>query len=199
MIAATISAILTGARHCDAIAAWLRAQDPKVWHWLGFRRKPPCSNTFRTVLAILPAEQLEQFLREWMSRMPRPTTNEQLAVERALALDGKTLCGSLSAHQRSVHLLALFDQQLGGVLGQLAMPPGTNEHKAALLLLKQVLHAGDLVTGDAMFCQRDLCQQVVEAGADYLLVVKENQPELHAAIAAEFEPGLSPLQPASAA
>ena len=73
------------------------------------------------------------------------------------------------------------------------MPPTTNEHKAALTLLKAVVLKGRLVTADAIFCQRDLCQQIVDDGGDYLLVVKDNQPELKAAIEAEFQPGFSPL------
>jgi len=52
---------------------------------------------------------------------------------------------------------------------------------------------GKLITGDAMFCQRGLCQQIVDQGGDYLFVVKDNQPELRAAIEAEFQPGFSPL------
>ena len=108
-------------------------------------------------------------------------------------MDGKTLCGTLDKHGRSIHLLALFDQQTGGVLRQLAMPPNTNEHKAALKLLKTIALKGRVITGDAIFCQRDLCQQVIDDGGDYLVAVKDNQPELKAAIEAEFQPGFSPL------
>jgi predicted transposase YbfD/YdcC len=73
------------------------------------------------------------------------------------------------------------------------MPPETNEHKAALTLLKSVVLKERLVTGDAIFCQRDLCQQVVDQDGDYLIAVKENQSELLAALRAEFQPGFSPL------
>jgi len=47
-----------------------------------------------------------------------------------------------------------------------------------------------VLTGDALFCQPDLCQRVLDAGGDYLLVVKANQPTLHAAIALLFDPTL---------
>jgi hypothetical protein len=47
---------------------------------------------------------------------------------------------------------------------------------------------GRLITGDAMFCQRDLSQQVVDAGGHYLWFVKENQPTLLADIKAAFAP-----------
>jgi hypothetical protein len=190
-LAATVCGILTGARGCEAIAQWVRNQEPRIWHALGSIRKPPCANTYRKLLARLPAETLEAVIGRWMQGLvPEPPSDKS---PEGVSLDGKTLCGTLDKHQRSIHLLSLFDQQTGGVLRQLAMPPETNEHKAALALLKTIVLRGRVVTGDAMFCQRDLCQQVVDAGGDYLITVKDNQPELKAAIEAEFQPGFSPL------
>ena len=191
MLAATVCGILTGARGCEAIAQWVRNQETKVWHLLGFRRKPPCANTYRTLLARLPPEMFEAMIHRWID--PLLPAVVQDGPPQAVALDGKTLCGTLDAHGRSIHLLSLFDQQSGGVLRQLAMPPDTNEHKAALTLLRSVVLKGKLITGDAIFCQRDVCQQVIDQGGDYLFVVKDNQPELKAAIEAEFQVGFSPL------
>jgi hypothetical protein len=191
MLAATVCGILTGARGCEAIAQWVRNQDRKIWHALGFRRNPPCANTYRKLLARLPAEGFETIISRWMKDLvPDPLPNDPL---QAVALDGKVLCGTLDKHGKSVHLLALFDHQTGGVLRQLAMPHDTNEHKAALTLLKQITLKGRVITGDAIFCQRDLCQQIIDSGGDYLIAVKDNQPELKAAIEAEFQPGFSPL------
>lgn len=191
-LAAIVCGILTGARGCEAIAQWTRNQEAKIWHLLGFKRKPPCANTFRNVLACIPPETLESMIAEWIGeKIPDPPSN---AAPVPIALDGKTLCGTLDKHGRSIHLLALFDHRTGGVLRQLAMPPETNEHKAALLLLKQIALKGRVITGDAIFCQRDLCQQIIDDGGDYFITVKDNQPELKAAIEAEFQPGFSPLQ-----
>ena len=191
MLAATVCGILTGARGCEAIAQWVRNQEQKIWHLLGYRRIPPCANTYRKLLARIPPELLEATIAEWIGQMiPDPPPN---AAPVPIALDGKTLCGTLDKHGRSIHLLSLFDQQTGGVLRQLAMPHDTNEHKAALKLLKQITLKGRVITGDAMFCQRDLCQQIIDDGGDYFFTVKDNQPELKAAIEAEFQPGFSPL------
>jgi hypothetical protein len=121
------------------------------------------------------------------------TLDQPLPEEtRGTSLDGKTLCNTLAAHERNVHLLSLLDQALGGVLSQQAVDPTTNEAKAALDLLKTVVLKGRLISGDAMFCQREICQEIVDRGGDYLFVVKDNQPELAAAIEAEFQPGFSP-------
>jgi hypothetical protein len=190
VLAATLCGLLTGARGCNVIAAWIREQQASFWHWLGFQRIPPCANTYRNVLSQISPAVLEEHLRAWIAAvLPEPLPTEVQPV----ALDGKSLCGTLHTFDRCIHLLALFDQRTGGVLGQLAMPPDTNEHKAALALLKELVKKGQLITGDAMFCQRDVCQQIVDADADYLLIVKDNQPELKAALEAEFQPGFSPL------
>ena len=139
MLAATVCGILTGARGCEAIAQWVRNQDPKIWHLLGFRRKPPCANTYRTLLARLPAEMFEEMIQRWIEPLLPPPSSNSL---QALAMDGKTLRGTSGALDRAVHLLSLLDQQTGGVLRQLKMPPDTNEHKAALTLLKAVALKG---------------------------------------------------------
>jgi hypothetical protein len=66
----------------------------------------------------------------------------------------------------------------------------TNEHKAALQLLGVLPVRGNVFTGDAMFCQRDVAQKIVEGGGDHVLFVKDNQPTLKVDIAAglAFEP-----------
>jgi hypothetical protein len=189
MLTAIVCAILTGARGYRAIAHWVRSQNITVWRWLGFHRKPPCANSFRNVLMALNPDILEAVLRQWMVQIVEsPTPN---AVQ-SVAMDGKTLCNTLSAHERNVQLLSLLDQATGGVLSQQAVPPTTNEAKTAADLLKTIVLKGRLVTGDAMFCQRELCDEIVDSGGDYLFVVKDNQPELKAAVAADFQPGFSP-------
>jgi len=196
MLAAIVCGLLTGARGYKAIAQWARALSPSDWQGLGFRRKPPCPNSFRNLLLALAPETLEAVLRQWTdSLLDEPLPDEA----RGTSLDGKTLCNTLAAHERNVHLLSLLDQRLGCVLSQQAVDPTTNEAKTALELLKTVVLTGRLVSGDAMFCQREICQRIIDSGGDYLFVVKDNQPELKAAIEAEFEPGFSPLQRAAAA
>lgn len=194
MLAAVICGLLSGATGCAAISQWVRTQETRVWHWLGFKRKPPSENCFRILLARLPTDTLETVISSWISQLLSSREANSTNGLSAIAVDGKTLCGTLQQHGQSIHLLSLLDHATAGVLRQLAMPPTTNEHKAAMLLPKQIALDGRVVTGDAMFCQRDLCQQIIDDGGDYLLTVKDNQPELKRAIADDFQPGCSPLQ-----
>jgi hypothetical protein len=95
-----------------------------------------------------------------------------------IALDGKTVRGSLGRHEGTVHLLSAMAQRCGLTLRQAEVGTKTNEHKAALSLLKNLVLEGRVITGDAAFCQRDVCAQVVADGGHYFVVVKDNQPEL---------------------
>jgi hypothetical protein len=190
MLATVICAILCGARGYAGIADWIHLQSPQIWHWLGFFRNPPTRNAFRNLLMALSPEQFEAALRRWISNiLPPPEANAML---QPVALDGKTLCGTLTAHQQSVHLLAMLDQRTGCVLSQQRVDAKTNEAKTAMELLRTLVLKGRTFTGDAMFCQREVCQEIVNEGGDYFFVVKENQPTLREAIAEEFRPGFSP-------
>ncbi|WP_218934137.1 transposase [Rosistilla ulvae] len=70
----------------------------------------------------------------------------------------------------------------------------TNEHTSAIQLLRSVVLEGRMVTSDAVICQRDICRHITDSGGDYLVAVKDNQPELKETIESEFRSGRSPLQ-----
>jgi Transposase DDE domain len=113
----------------------------------------------------------------------------------AVALDGKVLRGSSAIDHAGLHLLTAFAPATAVVLGQQPVPATTNEYKIALELLGVLPLKGKVVTADAMFCQSAVCQTIRDRGGDYILAVKDNQPELHATFAATFaeSEGLSPL------
>jgi hypothetical protein len=198
MLATIVCALLCGSRSYSAITDWIHVQEPAIWHLLGFFRKPPKLGAFRKLLMRLSPPVLEAALRPWIDQLladSAPAANDL----RAVALDGKSLCGALGEHGQLIHLLSLLDQQTGFTLRQLEVPGKTNEHKTALELLKTLVLKGRLITGDAIFCQRDLCRQIVDDDGHYFFMVKDNQPELKQALAAEFQPAFSPLHRAAAA
>ena len=95
-------------------------------------------------------------------------------------------------------LLAAYAPQAAAVVGQLRVDARTNEPKAALRLLGVFPPLGGaVVTGDAMFAHRDVCDAVHGRGGDYLLFVQDNQGTLRADLTAAFAADFSPL-PAAA-
>jgi hypothetical protein len=191
MLATVTCAVLCGARGYAAIAEWVHELPAEIWHLLGYQRKPPTRNAYRDLLIALSPETLEPVIRRWIADVLDyvPSKDELQPV----AMDGKTLCSTLAEHGGMVHLLSLFDQRSGCVLSQLKVDRKTNEHKAALQIIKTLLLKGRVVTGDAMFCQRDLCQEIIDRQGHYFFVVKDNQPSLRESLAAEFEAAFSPL------
>jgi hypothetical protein len=105
-----------------------------------------------------------------------------------IAMDGKTLRGIHGEEIPGVHLIAAYAHRAGAVLAQIAAPGKGQELAAAKVALEQVPLEGRVVTGDALLTQRQVCQQIVAGGGDYLLPVKENQPTLVRDLEAAFSP-----------
>lgn len=176
MLAAVVCGLLCGARGYEGLVEWLHDLPVDFWHFLGFTRRPPKKDCFRDLLMRLDPAVLDRALAEWITQeLQLDVSDEQL---RGVSFDGKTLCATLRVHTRAVHLLAAVDHQTGCVLGQLRVDVKTNEHKAALELLRTLVMEGRVLVGDAMFCQREVCQKVLDSGGDYFLQVKDNQPTL---------------------
>jgi hypothetical protein len=204
-------ALLCGARGYAAIAQFAHDHDLTLMHRLGFTRRPPKRHGLRKVILRLDPAAFEGALTRWAEavlgrplqaadKAPAPAAEPPAAQPlHAAALDGKALRGSADGLQAAVHLLALVAHATGLPLAQRALPRGadkTNEHKAGLRLVEQLVLTGQLVTVDAMFTHRDFCQAVRDRGGHYLAFVKDNQPtllhDIQAALASEAPEAFSP-------
>jgi predicted transposase YbfD/YdcC len=180
-----LAAMLTGANDLRAIFRFGRRLPPEALYLLGLERAP-CHAMYHYFFKALDIAAAEQVLGRW-ARGSGPLGH--------VAIDGKRLRGSAPAgHDGSagVHLLAAFASGLGAVIGQLQVAPEENEITAALALIKSLPLAGAIVTGDAEFCQRAICQSVRDRQGEYLFTVKANQPQLMADIAVAFGDAFSP-------
>jgi hypothetical protein len=97
-------------------------------------------------------------------------------------------------------VLSAFATELGTVIGDLIVEPDQNEITAAMVLLKGLPLDGAIVSGDAIFCQREICRYIRDGNGHNLFVVKDNQPQLRADIAESFgdlsPPPCPPWRPA---
>jgi DDE_Tnp_1-associated/Transposase DDE domain len=173
ILSLAVVAMLAGAKSYQAIAQYGRDHGFALAHALGFRRgKTPTKSTFSVLFRILDVQAFEQALSRWIaSRLPE-------GQERLISLDGKTARGSRDGEVPGHHLVAAYDAEAQAVRAQVQVDAKTNEHQAALQLLGILPVKGNIVSGDALFCQRDLCAALLAAGGDYLFTVKDNQPSL---------------------
>jgi len=182
ILALAVCAMLCGCKSLYALAQFGRDHADDLADGLGFRhRKTPCVATFHRVFRRLDVVRFEAVLQQWLTECLAQVPAAQ--QREVVAIDGKTLCGSQGHQLPAVHLLAAFSHRLGLPLAQTEVDPSTNEVKAVLPLLRALVLEGQVITGDAMFCQREVCAQVVEQRGDYVLMVKDNQPSLQEAIA----------------
>ena len=174
-------AMLMGRKSLKGIARFGRQHQAPLAHALGFRRgKTPSASTPSRTLRRFDVQQLEAALSRWIRGRIDAAAFEQIS------LDGKTLRGSRDGEVPGQHLVAAYAPAVEAVLSQIRVDSRTNERKAALELLGILPLAGKVVVGDAVFGQRDLAARVVDAGGDYLLVVKDNQRGLETDIRAGF-------------
>lgn len=184
LLALSIAAMLSGADSLIAIFRWGRRLKPEALQLLGFDNGiAPCHATYHYVFRSLDGNALSSVLGRFVRGDATPGH---------IAMDGKTLRGSRRHDAKALHVLSAFATALSGVIGDLIVEPDQNEITAALVLLKSLPLEGAIITGDAIFCQRQICQQLRDGNGHYLFSVKKNQPELHDAIAESFG-DLSPL------
>lgn len=177
MLALACSAMLCGYRSYTAIAEWGRHYGEPLVRALGFTRRPPCAATLHAVFRRVDREVLEAKLGVWAEGLLMGRATPE-GPEDAVAIDGKTLRGSQKQGAPGAHLLSAFAHRLGLTLAQQAVADKTNEIPVALELLRHVVLEGRVVTMDALLTQRQIAQQIVDAGGDYVMVVKDNQPQL---------------------
>jgi predicted transposase YbfD/YdcC len=179
-----ILAKLAGEDDPEGIAHWIALRKDLLIEALRLKRNTtPHPTTFSRILGrAVDAEELQ----ESFTRFLLSTVEGGLSVE--MPLDGKTLRGTIPPGKtQGVHLLAAYLPAEGIVLCQVEVGCKENEIVAAPRVLKGVDLQGKIVTGDAMFAQKELSQLVVEGGGEYVWTVKENQPTLRAEIASAFE------------
>lgn len=188
MLAIALAAMMAGRTSLAGVARWGRQLTRKGLESFGIeRKKAPCHATYHNTFRCLDIESLEQVLSDWVRCIGK---GEELGH---VAIDGKTLRGSGSLEGPAVHLLAAFSQAMEGVVMERKVSEGGNEITAALQLLREMPLKGLILTGDAIFTQREICEEIVEKEGDYLFVVKENQPRLKRDIEVLFNEPLSPL------
>jgi predicted transposase YbfD/YdcC len=179
-------AVMCGYRSPAAIAEWGPNYGRKWLARLGInRRRGPSQPTLHRIFKGLDCERLERVVASWAELVMQSCPRQAAALE-ALAVDGKTLCGSQRQGASDAHLLTALSHRLGVVMAQVAVKDQTNEIGQMDELLAALVLEGRIITADSFLTQREIAQSILDGGGDYLLAVKENQECLREDIALVF-------------
>jgi predicted transposase YbfD/YdcC len=143
----------------------------------------PSHDTFGRLYAAMDPEEFSRCFTRWVQSIAELTQGEVVPI------DGKTLRRSFdrASSKSAIHMVSAWASENSLVLGQVKTEEKSNEITAIPKLL-EILHLrGCIVTIDAMGCQREVVERIVEKGADYVISLKGNQEKLHQEVRALFE------------
>ena len=166
----------------EDIVDWGKAHLSFLRGFAEFHFGIPCADWLRTVMNRIDPELFRDCFTSWVAEC----WPDKLGL---VAIDGKTSRRSHNRRtgQKALHLVSAFATNSRLVLGQEAVFEKSNEITAIPALVERLDLKGALVSIDAMGCNPTIAQSILDAGADYLLAVKDNQPTLHADIDSYFE------------
>jgi predicted transposase YbfD/YdcC len=166
-------AVLAGAEAVTDIALFGRKKRDLLRRFRPFKDGTPAHDHLGDILAVLDAEQFQRCFVAWMAALTG-------APEGVIAIDGKTArrSGGKTRGSPAIHMVSAFAARQRLVLGQVKVAEKSNEIIAIPKLLDLLAIDGAIVTIDAMGCQRDIAQKVVDKKADYVLALKGNQASL---------------------
>ena len=174
VVTIAICAVICGADDFVSIAEFGRKKRKWFARFLDLRSGIPSHDRFNAILAAIKPAEFEACLLSWITALHEITDGQVVAI------DGKTLRRSFDAatSKSAIHMVSAWATANQITLGQVVVDEKSNEITAIPKLLEILEISGSLVTIDAMGCQTEIAQKILDAKADYVLAVKGNQPTL---------------------
>jgi predicted transposase YbfD/YdcC len=172
IIVVALCGVLCGAKDWQQIETFGKLRLSWLRRFLKLPNGVPSHDTFERVFERLDPASLQQCLQQWVAALAAKLDIGHIAI------DGKTLRGSRRGKLGALHLVSAWASEYHLSLGQVATSSKSNEITAIPALLELLELHGAVVTIDAMGCQKAIASKIVEGGGDYILTVKENQPNL---------------------
>ena len=168
----TLCGFFCGCNTIEEIAEYALLQEGWFSALLGESVSAPSYGAFWWFLVKTPSGALKSYFQKWFSKIPGSLRDQLLAI------DGKRMKGA-NFLGHITHVVELFAADDRLCLAVEKVPDKTVEKTTVSTILEQVDVEGAIISGDAHFTVAESAEQIVNAKADYLLAVKENQPTLH--------------------
>ena len=182
IVTIAVCAVICGADDFVAIAEFGRVKRKWLAKFLDLTNGIPSHDRFNQVLAAIRPAEFEKCLLSWISGL------HEITAGQIVAIDGKTLRRSYDrgSSKSAIHMVSAWASANHISLGQVVVDEKSNEITAIPKLLQMLEIKGSLVTIDAMGCQVQIAQKIVDQQADYVLATKGNQPTLFNGVVNHF-------------
>lgn len=181
LLVIALCSCLCGGTTCTEMAEFAEDKEPFLREFLTLKNGLPSHDTFSRLFRLLDPVAFGACFSEFMRAFSQQTTG-------VVAIDGKTLRRSFdtASEKSALHMVSAWSCEERLVLAQIATDEKSNEITAVPQLLRFLNLEGRTVTTDAMSCQRDIAEQIVDQGGHYVLSLKRNQPTLFDDVARYF-------------
>ena len=168
-----LAAALAGAETVADIARFGRAKLSFLQRFRPFANGTPSHDQLGIILARLDPVAFQRCFVAWTAALTKTSAE-------VIAIDGKTVRRSYQKKgaEEPIHVVSAFAARQRMVLGQVKVGDKSNEIVAIPALLDLLAIEGAVVTIDAMGCQRDIAQKIIDKKADTILALKGNQGTL---------------------
>lgn len=170
----SVLAVMAGAEGWEDIEEFGNQKYGWLRKFLKLRGGVPSHDTISRVFQLVKPGVVQDAFLSWVAEWHKPLGLEMIAI------DGKTLRRShdRSSMKKALHSVSAWSSSSRLMLGQVSVDEKSNEITAIPKLLALLEIKGAIVTADAMGCQKDIAADIVDQGADYMLAVKDNHPQL---------------------
>lgn len=178
----SIISVISGANTWNEIEEYCVEKEEWLSTFLNFDKGIPSHGTYNRVISSIEPVKLENCFREWVNSLI-----EDKGIRGVVNLDGKTIRSAKSHGVKSAfHMVSAWSCESNMVLGQLRVNEKSNEITAIPKLIDLLEIENCIITIDAMGCQTEIADKIIEKKADYVLAVKANQAKLLEEIEDEF-------------
>lgn len=174
ILAIAICGAISGADNWVDIEAYGKAKQDWLSTWIGLPNGIPSHDTFGRVFRFMNPQAFQERFISWIRQLG------SMAAGEVVAMDGKQMRGAkdIPHGKEGLYMVSAWAVEQGIVLGQRKVDEKSNEITAIPELLDVLAVDGCVVTIDAMGCQTEIAEKIVNQNADYMLAVKGNQGTL---------------------
>ena len=180
--------VLTGHNDFEEMVIFAEARLEILRKYIKLENGIPHKDTIKRVVAIIDPNQLNFVFYSWLANIINEKNYTFLdEVNKIVAFDGKTICGSDDIYNNALHILTAFDTENELVLGQLPVDVKTNEITVMPELIKLLDLENTVITADALNCQYEIANTIVEKKGNYVLALKGNKGTLYEDVVDYFD------------
>lgn len=180
--------VLTGHNDFEEMVIFAEARLEILRKYIKLENGIPHKDTIKRVVAIIDPNQLNLVFYSWLANIINEKNHTFLdEVNKIIAFDGKTICGSNDIYNKALHILTAFDTENELVLGQLPVDVKTNEITVMPELIKLLDLENTVITADALNCQYEIANTIVEKKGNYVLALKGNKGTLYEDVVDYFD------------